>query len=111
MAVYYDVDAEGHTRFAVGIPIEPPTDRVRPAHRAHVTVRPGGRILYFLHVGPYDALGETYAAIGEWMVQHGLMRSPADWERYLPMWEEYLDDPATTPPGELRTRIVIPLPE
>ena len=39
----------------------------------------------------------------------GLMESEADWMKYMPMWEEYLNDPATTPEAELVTHIYLPI--
>jgi hypothetical protein len=37
------------------------------------------------------------------MIANGLMKSRLDWDRYMPMWEEYPTDPATTPPEQLVT--------
>ncbi len=41
----------------------------------------------------------------------GLMQCEADWARYMPMWEEYLNDPQTTPEAELMTYIYLPVPQ
>jgi effector-binding domain-containing protein len=37
------------------------------------------------------------------------MNSEADWTRYMPMWEEYLNDPHTTSEAELVTHIYLPV--
>jgi len=37
------------------------------------------------------------------------MQSEADWARYTPMWEEYRNDPETTPEAELLTYIYLPV--
>jgi len=51
---------------------------------------------------------QTYNRIGHWLTAKGLMSSEADWAKFSPMWEEYLTDPQTTPPSELRTYIYLP---
>ena len=40
----------------------------------------------------------------------GPLQCEADWARYMPMWEEYLNDPQTTPEAELLTYIYLPVP-
>jgi effector-binding domain-containing protein len=52
---------------------------------------------------------QTYGRISAFMKEKGCMQSEADWARYMPMWEEYLNDPATTPPTELMTYIYLPV--
>lgn len=60
---------------------------------------PGGRAVRTVHVGPYDALPDTYEALRLWMAEADL--TPA-----TGMWEVYVDDPsATSDPGTLRTEI------
>ena len=55
------------------------------------------------HVGPYDTLGETYAAAAAWMEEQQLLGRDD-------MWEEYVSDPsATDDPSTLETRIVLPV--
>jgi effector-binding domain-containing protein len=55
-----------------------------------------------LHVGPYDGLKGTWATLAKWLAssEHEGRDAP---------WEEYLDDPRSTPPDKLRTRIVWPI--
>jgi hypothetical protein len=37
------------------------------------------------------------------------MQTEDDWLRYMPMWEEYVTDPDTTPAESLVTYIYLPL--
>ena len=69
-----------------------------------VTTFAGGRFAVTLHQGPYERLGETYAAlVGRWFPAHGL--EPAA----PPSLESYLDDPDTTEPEELLTEVMMPI--
>lgn len=55
------------------------------------------------HVGPYDTLAETYAALMGWIGEQG--RTVAG-----PMWEVYWTDPGTEPdPARWRTEVIIPV--
>lgn len=55
-----------------------------------------------LHVGPYEATGQTIAKIMEWMNAHGHVQNG-------PVMEAYLDmDPSKVKPEELRTEISVP---
>ena len=72
-----------------------------PSGDVVVERRPGGRAVVCTHVGPYDTMVVTYAALEAWMRERGLVpRSD--------MWEEYLSEPAGDPSTWL-TRIVTPL--
>lgn len=55
-----------------------PTDaRIRSRELAATT------IVQTLHVGPYEALGEAYAALAEWVDDHGYASAGPVRERYL----------------------------
>jgi effector-binding domain-containing protein len=105
-AVYTVATAE-ETRFLVAIPI---ATRPESAVQAPLTIREldGGRFLRFEHIGPYEQLMAKYEEITSWLIDRGLMTSRTDWDRYMPMWEEYLNDPETTPPDQLLTYIYLP---
>jgi AraC family transcriptional regulator len=64
----------------------------------------GGDYAMTTHIGPYDKLGQTYAALyGHWLPRSGYdLRSS-------PGFEEYLNDPGGTAPEDLITDIYIPL--
>jgi len=64
----------------------------------------GGDYAMALHAGPYSGLHASYAALCGVELPR-LSREPA----YAPSFEIYLNDPATTPPEDLRTEIYIPL--
>jgi effector-binding domain-containing protein len=78
---------------------------------ADVAIKPTAEssALRFVHHGPYRDVRNTYDRIEAWLRERGGIKTPADWARYSPMWEEYLNDPATTPESELITRIYLTL--
>jgi effector-binding domain-containing protein len=49
---------------------------------------PGGKVLFGVHQGAYEKIGETYAKMREHMERNGLVPTGLAWERYL-------NDPAT----------------
>ena len=61
------------------------------------------------HHGPYADLAQTYSGITAFMIEKQWVRSEADWVRYMPMWEEYMNDPGPTPAAELMTYIYLPI--
>ncbi|MCW2810096.1 MAG: transcription activator effector binding [Friedmanniella sp.] len=82
--------------FPVAEPVEA-ADAVLPGEL------PGGPAVEALHIGAYDHLAETYAAVRSRMEQEGLEPAPL-------MWEYYLTGPATDPdPATWRTRVVWPV--
>lgn len=97
----------GRARFTVAFPIAA-TPEAGTAGDVRVGELPGGPTFRFTHTGPYARLRETYGRITAWMIEQGHMTSESDWDRYSPMWEEYVDDPDTTPPEALRTFIYLP---
>jgi effector-binding domain-containing protein len=64
---------------------------------------PAGRAAEAVHVGPYETLRETYAALEAWLGEHGLHAGDE-------MWERYDSGPASDPdPATWRTRVVWPV--
>lgn len=109
-AIYTAYSPEG-VEFTVALPVAAGPDPSSPDDSAfHVTGLPPCQALRFTHHGPYPELARTYNQITEFMKEKGWMQSEADWIRYMPMWEEYLNDPETTPPAELKTYIYLPVP-
>ncbi len=95
-------------KFIVALPIAaPPTTPVAPG-LASIGPLAGTKALRFTHRGPYAGLMGTYGQITAFMKARGLMASEADWAHYMPMWEEYLNDPDTTPQADLLTYIYLP---
>jgi AraC family transcriptional regulator len=66
---------------------------------------PGGPAAVAVHMGPYDKLQETYAAIERWMQQQGVKPAGSP-------WESYITDPAEHPdPANWRTDVYWPISE
>ena len=64
---------------------------------------PGGAVAVAVHMGPYDTLQDTYAAIERWMQQQGVKSGGSP-------WESYITDPAEHPdPANWRTDIFWPI--
>lgn len=105
------VRADGGTTFSVAVPVTEIGDATAfaDASVALATSRPG-RYLRFAHHGPYARLGETYARAGEWLVRHGVLHNAHDWSACMPVVEEFAGDPATVPPDDLVTWLLVPIP-
>lgn len=58
--------------------------------------------LHQVYTGPYDKLNECYRATFDWVAAEG-------YESSMPVFERYENDPKTTAPEELRTKIFIPI--
>ena len=64
---------------------------------------PGGLAVTGTHVGPYEALAQTYEQLMSWTTAEGLTLAEG-------MWESYLSDPGAEPdPTTWRTQIVWPV--
>jgi effector-binding domain-containing protein len=100
---------EGGTEFIVAMPIAGAPSGAGGEGPVEVGEIPGGNALRFVHKGPYPQLMETYEKITAWMKAEGMIESDADWAKYMPMWEEYVNDPMSTPEAELITQIYLPL--
>lgn len=88
--------------FEAGLPIErlpPPSDT--PSHVRYGKT-PGGLTLRFEHQGPYSDFAKLHEQIAAYKALT-MLQDRADF------WEEYLGDPATTPPAEVVTRIYAPV--
>lgn len=108
-AIYTNFDPE-HATFILAMPVAAGSV-AREADGGQVAPLQGGRAMRFVHRGPYREIMRTYGAIQEYLAARGLYKSEADWARYCPMWEEYLNDPETTPEPELLTNIYLPVRE
>ena len=63
----------------------------------------GGDVALGIHAGPYEALGETHAAIERWIEANGFRVGGAP-------WEQYVTDPGEHPnPADWRTEVYWPL--
>jgi DNA-binding transcriptional MerR regulator len=65
---------------------------------------PAGRFASTVHTGPHESLPLAYHTLLRWFAATG-------WAAAGPVYERYLDDPATTDPSQLRTEVLHPLPD
>lgn len=107
-AIYTAYSPEG-TEFTVALPIAAEVSGDMGDTAVTVSEVPGGEALRFVHEGPYPKLAETYGKITDWMKANAMLATEADWAKYMPMWEEYVSDPASTPADDLVTHIYVPL--
>lgn len=88
-------------KFDAGIPV----DR-NDAVPADADVKSGttyaGKAVQFMHVGPYEKIGDTTMKAYAWLAAQGY--KPTD--RLI---EEYVSDPGNTPADQLKTRLKIPV--
>ena len=96
--------------FTAAIPIAEVPPKVVDTADVSIKALPESTALRFVHRGPYREVKQTYDRIEAWLRERGGITTAADWARYSPMWEEYMNDPTTTPETELVTRIYLTLP-
>ncbi|AJC16651.1 AraC family transcriptional regulator [Pandoraea sputorum] len=65
---------------------------------------PAGKCAMLTYTGPYNEMNKPYQWLfAQWLPASGL--EPAD----FPMFEQYLNDPRSTPAAQLQTRICLPV--
>jgi hypothetical protein len=99
--IYNSYGAEG-VSFTLALPVAAPVPSLQ------LQPLEGTKAFRFTHHGSHHNLMQTYGQITAFMKSRGWMQTDADWARYMPMWEEYLNDPAKTPEAELLTYIYLP---
>ena len=100
-ARYSDV-GPGLMTIEVGTPLAAPAAGVG---EIDAITLPGGPAAVVVHMGPYDTLQQTYAAIERWMEQQGVRPAGAP-------WESYITDPVEHPdPANWRTDVFWPISE
>jgi len=107
-AVYTSYGPHG-IKFVVAMPIAARPTVATEGGPGFIEAIPAAKAMRFTHHGPYANLMMTYGRITEFLKAKGLIESEADWARYMPMWEEYLNDPQTTPADKLMTYIYLPV--
>ncbi|WP_281367977.1 MerR family transcriptional regulator [Nonomuraea typhae] len=80
----------------------PPGARPDPATGILDTHLPGGTFAATTHIGPYDQIPLTTHALLAWCAERGHPLTG-------PIREVYLTDPATTPPDQLTTHLMLPI--
>ncbi|KAB1440388.1 AraC family transcriptional regulator [Pseudodesulfovibrio senegalensis] len=66
---------------------------------------PAGQCAVALHVGPYETLGDSWREILKTWLPH----SGHQYDCARASFEQYMNDPETTPPQELRTMLFVPI--
>ena len=88
-------------RSAAGTVVDPGT---KIPHDLTERMVPAGRYAIMRYIGPYSSMHAAYLWLyGQWLPSSG--EEPRD----HPIIEEYLTDPATTPPVDAVTEILLPL--
>ncbi len=104
IGVYYDDPrqvARDHLRAHAGVAIAAQVVPAAPLHALQVPAMPCAVLDY---VGPYTEIDAAYDWLfSVWLPYSG--KEPGD----FPAFEEYVNDPKTTPAAELHTRIYLPL--
>ena len=102
LSIYHGF-SENEATFDVALPVSA-ADAERAA--GHADIKGGathaGQALKAVHVGPYNALADTYNRIMAHLQKEGL--KPCG-----PCWEVYMNDPDTTPAEDLITEIYFPI--
>lgn len=84
---------------AVGFPVSHPIRNQGGIKAGEILA---GKYASCLHTGPLGELATAYRELAQWVAREGFQSAS-------PAYEFFLDDPANTPPHELRTRIMVPL--
>ncbi len=92
-------DANGW-KFDAGVPVERNDAPTREDIQAGSTY--AGNAVQFVHVGPYERIGDTLTKAYAWLAVQGYR--PKD--RLI---EDYVSDPGSTPADQLQTRLTLPV--
>ena len=96
--------------FSVALPIASPADEPPATAFVELGSLPQLRGWRFEHRGPYDTLLSTWQRIFDWAVDARLIASRDEWERLLPIIEEYVSDPSQGPVSEMVTYVYVSRP-
>ena len=98
-AIYHSMDGET-VEVECGMPVDSP---MAGTARVQAGELPAGTMATVTHMGPYEGLGHTWAALTEWIRSQGL-------EGVAAPWEVYVTDPGTEPDqSKWRTDIFFPV--
>ena len=100
LSVYYTYDPQTVT-FRAGFLVSK-DDAKKASGDVKADVTPAGRVVHFIHTGPYSKMRESYGVLMGWLDKQGLKLG-------APTWEVYIDDPDKTPEENLRTEIFVAL--
>jgi effector-binding domain-containing protein len=100
------IDMAGELEIELAVPV---AEGVSGDGRFRADVLPGGRYVTLLHVGPYDDLVASNAALQEWAAEQGIVWDSWDTDSGS-AWrcrvERYLTDPSVVPdPSEWKVEV------
>lgn len=95
LAAYHDFTMDETMRFRAGVAVAPGA-LSRATGRVAADTLPAGRVLSFVHVGPYETLRDDYAQMMRHVAEEGLDIKP-------PSFELYIDDMRDVAQDRLRT--------
>jgi len=102
IAIYTRWDDAG-CEFDAAIPVEKgPDGPIPPDAPVQVKQTYAGRVLKVVFKGPYTGMPAINSKLTAYMAARG-------YESAGPPWDEYVSDPTTTPPAELKTNIYQPV--
>jgi len=103
---YLVIDMEAGLELELGVPV---ASAVQGSGRVRPGVIPAGTYATLRHVGPYDGLMASNAALLRWAQQQGIALDTWETDRgdaWRGRFEHYLTDPSAEPdPGKLETDV------
>tara|TARA_Y100000052_G_scaffold27599_1_gene37310 strand:+ start:7934 stop:8452 length:519 start_codon:yes stop_codon:yes gene_type:complete len=97
MSLYMEMPNDGLMRFRGGVFVSA-EDAAKASGEVKAGVIPAGDVYAATHVGPYSNMNVSHNALWTHMDNEGVAKD-------MPVWEVYVDDPATVPEAECRTEI------
>lgn len=94
-AAYYNMDMQ-NLDIEIGFPISKKLPNKEDIKTREI---PSGKFATCLYTGPYSEIEPAYNELFQWIIDNG-------YEATGIAYEVYLDDPAQTPPEELKTQIM-----
>ena len=93
-AAYYNMDMQ-NLDIEIGFPVSRQFSGKDDIRASKIS---SGKVAICLYTGPYSEIEPAYSALSRWIEDNG-------YEATGVVYEMYLNDPAQTPPQELRTQI------
>jgi effector-binding domain-containing protein len=88
--------------FLIGVPVAAPIDSVGRVVQGEL---PAARVARTVYAGPYEGLGDAWAALDAWISAEGYTTGPG-------LWERYTSGPEASPdPTDWRTELIRPIQE
>ena len=106
--IIYTAYSPDKVTFTLAMPVNTSPTAAAGSGSAHISPLAGGKHMRFTHRGAYSDMRNTYERITEFLKAEELIEHDEEWLRYMPMWEEYISDPDTTPEADLLTYIYLP---